>query len=114
MLAASTVRLARTAVLAGELAGVVTVTALPMTKTRQNTQNTAAEWLCATAGLLSSRRGHRQPGKSSGALVLAMRRHRSPLLQCAEVSPSYAYVIPVGVGSSVLGVGTLAELRADV
>ena len=45
MLAASTVRLARAAVLAGELAGVVTVTALPMTKTRQNTQNTAAEWL---------------------------------------------------------------------
>ena len=35
----------RTAVLAGELAGMVTVTALPMTKTRQITQNTAAEWL---------------------------------------------------------------------
>ena len=39
MLAASTVRLARAAVLAGELAGVVTVTALPMTKTRQKCTN---------------------------------------------------------------------------
>ena len=45
MLAASTVRLARAAVLAGELAGMVTVTALPITKTRQNAQNTAAEWV---------------------------------------------------------------------
>ena len=44
-LAVSIVRLARAAVLAGELAGMVTVTALPITKTRQNTQNTAAEWL---------------------------------------------------------------------